>query len=311
MKTLYWLVRRELWEHKVELIWAPIATAMTFVGFAMIWAVSIMGGSSNTRLTIGDVEINPAGALTAQGLELITGAIATGMLFMVFVTAGLAGFVIANYCANALFDERKDRSILFWKSLPVSDRETVLSKVAVAVLIAPLIAVVSIVVGTGLIALIGSVGFRGTEHGAAIGHAAATAFVVVATKLLAAFAIQLIWMIPSVGWFLLVSSIARSSPLLWGIGGPIGLLLVKEAVVYIFQINLESFYFLSTARWLGGTLPGSWYLIDAHFLQNARGLGYFMQLWDFINGPRFWIGTAFGISMMIVATKIRRKGVEV
>jgi ABC-2 type transport system permease protein len=118
-------------------------------------------------------------------------------------------------------------------------------------------------------------------------------------------------MIPSVGWFLLVSSIARSSPLLWGIGGPIGLLLVKEAVVYIFQINLESFYFLSTARWLGGTLPGSWYLIDAHFLQNARGLGYFMQLWDFINGPRFWIGTAFGISMMIVATKIRRKGVEV
>jgi ABC-2 type transport system permease protein len=311
MKTLYWLVRRELWEHKVELIWAPIATAMTFVGFAMIWAVSIMGGSSNTRLTIGDVEINPAGALTAQGLELITGAIATGMLFMVFVTAGLAGFVIANYCANALFDERKDRSILFWKSLPVSDRETVLSKVVVAVLIAPLIAVVSIVVGTGLIALIGSVGFRGTEHGAAIGHAAATAFVVVATKLLAAFAIQLIWMIPSVGWFLLVSSIARSSPLLWGIGGPIGLLLVKEAVVYIFQINLESFYFLSTARWLGGTLPGSWYLIDAHFLQNARGLGYFMQLWDFINGPRFWIGTAFGISMMIVATKIRRKGVEV
>jgi ABC-2 type transport system permease protein len=311
MKTLYWLVRRELWEHKVELIWAPIATAMTFVGFAMIWAVSIMGGSSNTRLTIGDVEINPAGALTAQGLELITGAIATGMLFMVFVTAGLAGFVIANYCANALFDERKDRSILFWKSLPVSDRETVLSKVAVAVLIAPLIAVASIVVGTGLIALIGSVGYRGTEHGAAIGHAAATAFVVVATKLLAAFAIQLIWMIPSVGWFLLVSSIARSSPLLWGIGGPIGLLLVKEAVVYIFQINLESFYFLSTARWLGGTLPGSWYLIDAHFLQNARGLGYFMQLWDFINGPRFWIGTAFGISMMIVATKIRRKGVEV
>ncbi len=36
MKTIYWLVRRELWEHKVELIWAPIATAMTFVGFAMI-----------------------------------------------------------------------------------------------------------------------------------------------------------------------------------------------------------------------------------------------------------------------------------
>jgi ABC-2 type transport system permease protein len=311
MKTILWLVRRELWEHKVELIWAPIATAMTFVGFAMLWAVSMMGGKSNARLTIDDVEINPAGALTAQGLELITGAFATGMLFMVFVIAGLAGFVIANYCANALFDERKDRSILFWKSLPVSDRETVLSKVVVAVLIAPLIAVVSIVVGTGLIALIGSVGFRGTEHGAAIGHAAATAFVVVATKLLAAFAIQLIWMIPSVGWFLLVSSIARSSPLLWGIGGPIGLLLVKEAVVYIFQINLESFYFLSTARWLGGTLPGSWYLIDAHFLQNARGLGYFMQLWDFINGPRFWIGTAFGISMMIVATKIRRKGVEV
>ena len=310
MKTLYWLVRRELWEHKVELIWAPIATAMTFVGFAMTWAVSMMGGSSNTRLTIDDVEINPAGALTAEGLELITSAIATGMLFMVFVTAGLAGFVIANYCANALFDERKDRSILFWKSLSVSDRETVLSKVAVAVLIAPLIAVVSIVVGTGLIALIGSVGFRGTEHGAAIGHAATTAFVVVATKLLAALPIQLIWMIPSVGWFLLVSSMVRSSPLLWGIGGPIGLLLVKEAVIYIFQTDLESFYFLSTARWLGGTLPGSWYLVDARAIENSQGLGYFIQLWAFINGGRFWIGTALGIAMIIAAIRIRQRGVE-
>ena len=311
MKTILWLVRRELWEHKVELIWAPIATAMTFVGFAMLWAVSMMGGKSNARLTIDDVEINPAGALTAQGLELITGAFATGMLFMVFVIAGLAGFVIANYCANALFDERKDRSILFWKSLPVSDRETVLSKVGVAIIIAPLIAVICIVVGAGLVVLIGIVGFRGTEHGAAIGHAATTAFVVVATKLLAAFPIQLIWMIPSVGWFLLVSSIARSSPLLWGIGGPIGLLLVKEAVVYIFQIDLESFYFLSTARWLGGTLPGSWYLIDAAAAENSQGVGYFMQLWSFINGGRFWIGTALGIAMIIAATRIRQRGVDV
>ena len=60
------------------------------------------------------------------------------------------GFVVFFYCLGALYDERKDRSVLFWKSLPMSDRETVLSKVASAIVVAPLIAIAA-----GLVTMFG------------------------------------------------------------------------------------------------------------------------------------------------------------
>src|SRR3546814_13401578 len=52
-------------------------------------------------------------------------------------------FVVFFYCLGALYDERKDRSVLFWKSLPVSDAQTVLSKVGSAVVVAPVLAVIA------------------------------------------------------------------------------------------------------------------------------------------------------------------------
>ena len=47
------------------------------------------------------------------------------------------GVVVFFFCLGALFDDRKDRSVLFWKSLPISDQATVLSKVAMALVVAP------------------------------------------------------------------------------------------------------------------------------------------------------------------------------
>src|SRR3546814_14469893 len=64
-------------------------------------------------------------------------------------------FVVFFYCLGSLFDERRDRSVLFWKSLPVSDRDTVLSKLASAVVVAPLIATVTgIIAGFGFCILL-------------------------------------------------------------------------------------------------------------------------------------------------------------
>ena len=44
-------------------------------------------------------------------------------------------------CIRDRYDERKDRSVLFWKSLPVSDRDTVLSKAVSALVVAPTLAI--------------------------------------------------------------------------------------------------------------------------------------------------------------------------
>ena len=53
----------------------------------------------------------------------------------------MLGFVVFFYCLGSLYDERKDRSVLFWKSLPVSDRDTVLSKALSALVVAPTLAI--------------------------------------------------------------------------------------------------------------------------------------------------------------------------
>ena len=50
------------------------------------------------------------------------------------LTAFLVGVF---YCLDALHGERRDRSILFWKSLPVSDLTTVLAKASVPCRVLP------------------------------------------------------------------------------------------------------------------------------------------------------------------------------
>ena len=56
---------------------------------------------------------------------------------IIFLVMGTVGFF---YCIDALYADRADRSVLFWKSLPLSDAETVLSKFATAAVLIPLVA---------------------------------------------------------------------------------------------------------------------------------------------------------------------------
>jgi ABC-2 type transport system permease protein len=155
-------------------------------------------------------------------------------------------------------------------------------------------------------------GIGGTGHDSEVGSLVITAFWALTSKLLAAYPIQLLWMIPSVGWFMLVSSISRSSPVLWSVAVPIAVLFFNEALGYLFQIDLESLHFLSTIRWLAGTVPGSWEFLDGsgplQFLSTDDAWLYFLQHWAFFNNGRFWLGTAFGIAMMYAAVRMRQKG---
>jgi hypothetical protein len=99
---------------------------------------------------------------------------------------------------------------------------------------------------------------------------------------------------------------------LWSVAVPIAVLFINEALVYLFQIDLESLHFLSTIRWLAGTVPGSWEFLDAsgplHLLSDDDAWLYFLQQWAFFNNGRFWIGTGFGVAMIFIAIRIRQKG---
>src|SRR3984893_10152608 len=124
-RPFYWSVRRELWENRSIYIAPLIVAAIQVFGFA----ISTIGLAERRRgvLLLDD----PAKQRAA--IEMPYDVVAMMMLFTVFIVG-------VFYCLDALHGERRDRSILFWKSLPVSDLTTVLSKAFIPLAVLPLIA---------------------------------------------------------------------------------------------------------------------------------------------------------------------------
>src|SRR5216683_2975317 len=123
-RPLYWSVRRELWENRSIYIAPLIVAAVQVFGFA----ISTIGLAERRR---GVLLLDPAHQRAA--IEMPYDVAAMMMIFTAFIIA-------VFYCLDALHGERRDRTILFWKSLPVSDLTTVLSKAIVPLVILPLLA---------------------------------------------------------------------------------------------------------------------------------------------------------------------------
>jgi ABC-2 type transport system permease protein len=117
-KNVYWLVKREFWEHRGGFFWAPVITGGIFLLLNIMGIITAevlgarhgvnFGASGGLRKVIEGMD---AGDLSQVGLALdIAMYSAMGMLVVVL------GFVVFFYCIGALYDDRRDRSILFWKS---------------------------------------------------------------------------------------------------------------------------------------------------------------------------------------------------
>src|SRR6516225_9860692 len=134
-RPLYWSVRRELWEYRSIYI-VPLAVAgLTLVGFL----IATIGRAMSTGLD--------------QRLAVLTEPYS----FATALVMGTAFVVGIFYCLDALHGERRDRTILFWKSLPVSDLTTVLSKATIPFVVLPVIALVITVVMQWIMLLLSSV----------------------------------------------------------------------------------------------------------------------------------------------------------
>src|SRR6266511_830658 len=136
-QPFYWSVRRELWENRSIYV-APILVAVVVLfGFL----VSTMGLPERRRAVL---MLDPAKARAAIEAPYDMAAI------MLILTAFIVGVF---YCLDALYGERRDRSILFWKSLPVSDRTTLLSKATIPLVVLPLVTF-AIIVATQVVMLL-------------------------------------------------------------------------------------------------------------------------------------------------------------
>ena len=200
------LIKREIWEHRAIYV-TPVAIAII---------VSLLSVAGMVTISAFDKEVNMAlfGASNIAGEAERRAALTVFFLGTSWVFLFALAILTVFYTLDSLYAERKDKSILFWRSLPVTDAETVLSKLLTAVVVLPLVTVAAIIV-THLVNLVVTsiwVMIKGGNAGHLI-WASVPLFDNWSAALIVTLA-SAVWMSPLIGWFLFVSAFTKRAPLL-------------------------------------------------------------------------------------------------
>ena len=323
MNTFKWLLKREYWEHRGGFLWAPLITGGVFL---IISALAVIAGESMRRsVEQGELQMNGVKLdqltenLSPKEMAELGGGLDLGTLMAGSWPLIVLAFVVFFYCLGALYDERKDRSILFWKSLPLSDGQTVLSKVASALVVAPLFAMgAAIITSIGFLVLLSIyVLFHGGNPVSLIWGPASP--IKISLHMLATLPVYAAWALPTVGWLMLVSAWARTKPFLWALLVPVfaGILVTWFDVMEMFGSSASWFWQHVVGRLLLGTVPGMDLVYrgasdprlvnfnpdgpeDIVFLFSAQ------QSWGAFATLDLWIGAAVGVAMIFAAMHYRR-----
>ena len=213
VRPLYWSVCRELWENRSIYI-APLAVAgVVLIGFM----ASAIGLPERRRVVL---QLDIAQQRSAIGVPYDIAAI---ILILATVIVGVF------YCLDALHGERRDRSILFWKSLPVSDFTTVAAKALVPMAVLPLLGFVIILATQLGMLLVTDVTLL--AHGMGITTFAQVPLFAESPVLLYGLVTLSLWHAPVYGWLLMVSAWAQRATFLWALLPPL-LIAVAERLAF-------------------------------------------------------------------------------
>ncbi|MES2016941.1 MAG: hypothetical protein V4484_10630 [Pseudomonadota bacterium] len=329
MKTMKWLLRREFWENKGSMFWAPIvvgALMVLFVGFTVLYGTA--SGEFNNKVVVTHedgkapvttVTKNDVGlqfqALPEKEKQQIASMVSSGYMAASAPLFLMLSVVAFFYCLSALNEERRDRSILFWKSLPVSDAHTVLSKVVTASLVAPLITIaVGTFVSLLLLLIVGTTAaFHGVNlFGAVLSNAD---FYLAPLQLLGMLPVYVLWALPTIGWLLMVSAWAKSKVFLWAVGTPLLVVVIVKWTNFMLHFGIKIDWLIENviARTLFGLVPGTWLAVnkvDTQTMVNEQHTAIigevFKQSWMSLSSPNAWIGAIAGVAMIVVAIRLRR-----
>ncbi len=306
MKTMKWLIRREFWENKGMFFWAPIVVSLLMVlalGGSMIYGVS--QGTIQFNHEEGRTLGQALTGMTPDQRAQLASVIATTYMSVSAPLYVMFAFVAFFYCLGALYEERRDRSILFWKSLPVSDGQTVASKIVTTLVAAPLIVLASSTAMAGILLLIlcTSLSFVGVNmFGMVLGNSAVYTS---PFMMLAMLPVYILWALPTVGWLMMVSSWARSKVFLWAVGAPLLIMGITKWATHLYSLtwNIDWFNKYVVMRSLVGLVPGNWLgfaRIEPDTFKHANGaldMGALMtQSWMTLASPSVWIGAAAGVA---------------
>src|SRR5882672_9055278 len=282
-QTFYWCVRRELFEHRSIYIAPAAAAGVALFGFLL----STVHLPAQMRAAIAD----PA-RMKSLSVPFEYAAAAIMMVAMV---------VQLFYCLDSLQSERRDRSILFWKSLPVSDVTTVLSKASIPLVVLPVLVVVIAVVTHLVMVLISTAVLLLSGINPVTLWRQLPLFQMELVLIYGVIVLAL-GQAPLFAWLLLISGWGRRAAFLWAVLPPLAICAVEK-----FAFNTHHFAALLLYLITGGSgnafsfRTPSGAPVDPHFIPLAQ-----ITPGRFLSSPGLWIGLAFAAVFLAAAVRLRR-----
>ena len=275
-RPFFWSLRRELWEYRSIYI-APLAAAAIFlIGFL----ISTIHLPRQMR------------TLSAPALHqtiMTPYDFVAGLLMLTAMAVGLF------YCLDALNGERRDRTILFWKSLPVSDTTAVLAKASIPFVVLPLITFAVTVAAQWIMLLLSSAVLLANGLSASVLWTHVHLFPMSLMLLYHLITVHVLWHAPFYGWLFLISAWARRAAFLWAV-------LPILAITFVEKIAFNTSHF---ATFLGDRLGGG---AEAMTMPGSMPIdpGVHITLTRYLGTPGLWIGLAFTAICLAAAVQLRR-----
>jgi len=279
-RPFYWSVRRELFEYR-SIYLAPLAIGVVILlGFVFVLA----------RL--------PRTLQSAMAMEPMAHRHALAQPFDIAAALiMMAAFIVSIiYSLDSLYGERRDRSILFWKSLPVSDFTTVLAKASIPLLLLPVISFVVTLVVETIMLLLSSAVVAGNGFSIADYWHRIELYPTMWGLAYHLVTVHILWYAPLYAWLFLISAWSRRTPFLWAVLPPF-------AVVIFEKIAFHTSYFLNFLmyRFSGGNeATGS-------AKANMFDPDMIMTPGSFLLTPGLWLGLLFAALFLFVAARLRQK----
>jgi ABC-2 type transport system permease protein len=275
VRPLYWSIRRELWESRYLYI-APLLAGIVFLfGFS----ISIVRLRLHTESPLFQWK-------TRHGLLDQYELLAALMM-------GTALIVSAFYCLDALYGERRDRSILFWKSLPVSDVTAVISKLSIPVLVLPMLGFVITIVTELLMLILSSAIFAGSGMNIGALWTEVSFLRLPTIWLYHLVTVHGLWYAPLYTWLLLVSAWAPRAPFMWAFLPPFVIWGVEKLA-----FNTSYFLNLLQYRFTG---PQN---MQSH--EHAQDFTATLIPHHFFNNPDLWTGLGIAALFLFATVRVRR-----
>lgn len=309
--TLWTLLKRELWESPVAFKWTPLGIAIMIILFAII--TMVIGARFDAEMAFTTDTLRMFATEPFEQKSLVV----SGILFS-FATIffQLMLLIILFYLAGSLYDDRKDRSILFWKSLPVSDWMTVASKLVTASILIPAMFLVAIFI-THLALLIIASGY-----GLLAGINPFTEFWLPAsllrlwTVMIVGLLIQALWLLPIYAWLIFCSSWAPRLPILIAIAIPAAISITQHVWSLTTSFSMPEFNLgmIMLKRLGAGILPMS---ANIQFDGNVGDMQFnpdlfmsFSNLFAYLTRWEMWVGVLIGLGFLVAAVWFRRRATD-